>query len=585
MNWVGNWDLWSAVRWSDIGGVELDTRALWLNRLGWLAVGAMFIVLAVRFFPRRSSTRRRSSTGCARARSRARRCSSRPGRLAPAVAARAPVARRRRGAGKATSREAHARTTGARTSRPGRTRRCRASSTSTSTLDLEPREELVPRRGHVQALQRSRQAAAQIPVTAGLHFEERAWTIDGETAEPEDRAGLSCSRRRRRSRPAGGCASASPRRHVSRRASRRTAAAPTSSSCPPAWCSPASAPSIVPMIGYHARDRHRRGQPLRREGVPRRLLRGRDRLRASATTSRRRPGSRSAIPEAYTANSVGTLVTDEVHDGVRTVRVGERSPRRVLQRRRRQVGRAPRRGHGDLPPPDAHLQHRRDDRRRSTARGSTTPSGSIPIPGASSSSPSSPRSATYAQGFPTNITFSEGIGFLTKSDPQAKLAFLVTAHEAAHQWWGNLLVPGKGPGGNILSEGMAHFSTILLIEQVHGLRERIEFCKRIEAQLRRPPPGRLGAPARADRRHARRRQDRHLRQGRLGLLDAPEPHGPRARARGHARVHRGATTTRRTIPCCRTSSRRCAPFARGPGGVRRVHRSSGSSRSSCPSTS
>ena len=45
---------------------------------------------------------------------------------------------------------------------------------------------------------------------------------------------------------------------------------------------------------------------------------------------------------------------------------------------------------------------------------------------------------------------------------------MVTAHEAAHQWWGNLLVPGKGPGGDILSEGMAHFSTILLIEQVHG---------------------------------------------------------------------------------------------------------------------
>jgi hypothetical protein len=41
-------------------------------------------------------------------------------------------------------------------------------------------------------------------------------------------------------------------------------------------------------------------------------------------------------------------------------------------------------------------------------------------------------------------------------------------------------MPGKGPGGNILAEGMAHFSTILLIEQVKGERERIEFCRRIE---------------------------------------------------------------------------------------------------------
>jgi hypothetical protein len=91
-----------------------------------------------------------------------------------------------------------------------------------------------------------------------------------------------------------------------------------------------------------------------------------------------------------------------------------------------------------------------------------------------------PNQATYAQGFATDITFSEGIGFLTKSDPRANTAFIVTAHEAAHQWWGNLVVPGKGPGGNVLSEGMAHFSTILLCEQVKGPRQRIEFCKRIE---------------------------------------------------------------------------------------------------------
>jgi hypothetical protein len=41
-------------------------------------------------------------------------------------------------------------------------------------------------------------------------------------------------------------------------------------------------------------------------------------------------------------------------------------------------------------------------------------------------------------------------------------------------------MPGKGPGGNVLAEGMAHFSTMLLAEQVKGPRARIEFCKRIE---------------------------------------------------------------------------------------------------------
>ena len=96
-----------------------------------------------------------------------------------------------------------------------------------------------------------------------------------------------------------------------------------------------------------------------------------------------------------------------------------------------------------------------------------------------------PNLATYAQGFPTNITFSEGIGFLTESSPEIHAAFEITGHEAAHQWWGNILTPGKGPGGNILSEGTAHFSTILLVEQVKGLNARIDFCKRLEASYGR----------------------------------------------------------------------------------------------------
>ncbi len=57
---------------------------------------------------------------------------------------------------------------------------------------------------------------------------------------------------------------------------------------------------------------------------------------------------------------------------------------------------------------------------------------------------------------------------------------MVTAHEAAHQWWGDLLTPGEGPGGNILSEGMSHFSTLLLMEKVKGESARMEMARRLE---------------------------------------------------------------------------------------------------------
>ena len=93
--------------------------------------------------------------------------------------------------------------------------------------------------------------------------------------------------------------------------------------------------------------------------------------------------------------------------------------------------------------------------------------------------------AGYAQGFPTNITFSESIGFLTKNDLRTLLVFWVTAHEAAHQRWGNMVPHGDGPGGNIISEGMANFSTLLLTEQIKGEAGRRELAKRMEARYAR----------------------------------------------------------------------------------------------------
>jgi hypothetical protein len=100
-----------------------------------------------------------------------------------------------------------------------------------------------------------------------------------------------------------------------------------------------------------------------------------------------------------------------------------------------------------------------------------------------------PGLAGYAQGFPGNISFSEQIGYLAKpvekegTTPDADTldaAFYIVAHEAGHQWWGNIVTPGKGPGGNIISEGLAEFSACMLLHhelspsQARVLRRRWE---------------------------------------------------------------------------------------------------------------
>src|SRR5262249_48388188 len=86
-----------------------------------------------------------------------------------------------------------------------------------------------------------------------------------------------------------------------------------------------------------------------------------------------------------------------------------------------------------------------------------------------------PALAGIAQGFATNIVFTEGM--MLSKDTGGDGAFAITAHEAAHQWWGNMVTPGKGPGANILSEGMANYSTMLLLEKVKGPKNRLLFCK------------------------------------------------------------------------------------------------------------
>ena len=90
--------------------------------------------------------------------------------------------------------------------------------------------------------------------------------------------------------------------------------------------------------------------------------------------------------------------------------------------------------------------------------------------------------STQATSYPTNITFSEGLGFLSTPGDHGGLAFAVTAHEAAHQWWGHLLTAGTGPGTGMLVEGMADYATLLLYDAERGASARRAYAALLERQ-------------------------------------------------------------------------------------------------------
>lgn len=102
--------------------------------------------------------------------------------------------------------------------------------------------------------------------------------------------------------------------------------------------------------------------------------------------------------------------------------------------------------------------------------------------------------SSQATSYPTNIAFSEGLGFLTTDGEHGGLAFAVTAHEAAHQWWGHLLTAGTGPGAGFLVEGMADYATLLLFEAERGASARRAHAALLERQFL---DGRAGARERA----------------------------------------------------------------------------------------
>lgn len=94
-----------------------------------------------------------------------------------------------------------------------------------------------------------------------------------------------------------------------------------------------------------------------------------------------------------------------------------------------------------------------------------------------------PRYSAFAQSFPNTIPFSEGIGFIADVDDSSKenvdYPFYVTAHEVAHQWFAHQVVGANVEGSNVLSESLAQYGAIMVLEKQYG-EERVKKFLRIE---------------------------------------------------------------------------------------------------------
>ncbi len=77
---------------------------------------------------------------------------------------------------------------------------------------------------------------------------------------------------------------------------------------------------------------------------------------------------------------------------------------------------------------------------------------------------------TYARSFPNTIPFSESLGFVSdlRNPDHVDHVFYVTAHEVAHQWWGDQLIAANVQGAAMLSESLAEYSALMTVEKEFG---------------------------------------------------------------------------------------------------------------------
>jgi hypothetical protein len=90
-----------------------------------------------------------------------------------------------------------------------------------------------------------------------------------------------------------------------------------------------------------------------------------------------------------------------------------------------------------------------------------------------------PRIAQFAQAFPGTMPYSESIGFIAnlKNPDDIDMVYYVVAHEMGHQWWAHQVIGANMQGGTLLSETLAQYSALMVMEKEYGRDQMRKFLK------------------------------------------------------------------------------------------------------------
>ncbi|CAN5281875.1 M1 family metallopeptidase [soil metagenome] len=90
-----------------------------------------------------------------------------------------------------------------------------------------------------------------------------------------------------------------------------------------------------------------------------------------------------------------------------------------------------------------------------------------------------PAYADFAQSYPNTFAWSEGLGFIADLSDPAKIDYVtyVAAHEFAHQWWAHQIVGADMQGATSLSETLAQYSAMMVMEKMYGPDKIRRFLK------------------------------------------------------------------------------------------------------------